>query len=471
MPSLARIKPFLSGLYWHLAPGSKKVTAGFVLALALMAGLNIISYQNATQLNQDHRQVEQAYEVLRLLNSIEASVLESESARRGYFLLGDAPERVRYTLAMAALQPKIASLKVALVQSESRQKVEQLEQLIQQRFALFQESIASFDQGQIEISAQHPLMIQIRQVHQAIQQLLEDLRAQETRWVQMKRAEAQFTLRSRLWIEGLGNALTFFILLGIYIILRHQRLRRQNAEAQQRQALYRNHLNEMKLDFFSMLSHEFRTPLSLIIGSTQLLRESLKPTLEPNKLKNLSRIQSSAKLMNQQLNDLLMLARADAGKMEFNPQPLEMQTFCLNLIEDFQTFGETQRSIQFTKGGHSAHAMVDEKLLYSILSNLLSNALKYSDSQSTVYFTMICEPHLVKFEIRDEGVGISSGDQQNLYSLFSRGKNVQQVSGSGLGLAVVKRCVDLHQGQITVESQENIGTKVVIRLSNLGYLS
>jgi signal transduction histidine kinase len=84
---------------------------------------------------------------------------------------------------------------------------------------------------------------------------------------------------------------------------------------------------------------------------------------------------------------------------------------------------------------------------------------------------MICEPHVVKFEIRDEGVGISSGDQQNLYSLFSRGKNVQQVSGSGLGLAVVKRCVDLHQGQITVESQENIGTKVVIRLSNLGYLS
>jgi signal transduction histidine kinase len=278
-------------------------------------------------------------------------------------------------------------------------------------------------------------------------------------------------LRSRLLIEWLGNVLIFFILLGVYVILRRQKFRRENAEAGQRQMAQRNELNELKLQFFSMLSHEFRTPLSLITGSAQLLKESLKPVTEPSKLKNLSRIQASAKLMNQQLNDLLMVARADAGKMEFNPVSLEMQTFCLNLIEDFQTFGETQRVIQFSKRGQSAHSMVDEKLLYSILSNLLSNALKYSDPQSTVYFLMICEPYAVTFEIQDEGVGIALEDQQNLYSLFSRGKNVQETSGSGLGLAVAKRCVDLHQGKISVESQMDVGTKVTVKLSNLGYLN
>jgi len=470
MPLLAQIRKLVLRLYWRYSPGGKRVTVGFISAFALMAGLNIVLYQNATQLAEDNNQVEQAYETLSLLNEIESNLLEAESARRGYFLSRDDTERTRYALAVQELHSKISSI-ATLTHSKSRYKIEQLERLIKQQLSLFQQSIAAFEQGRIELSSEHSLSINIRHTRQLMRQLFGELRVQEKHLIRLQRDEAQATLRSRLWIEWLGTVLTFFILLGVYVILRRQKFRRESAEARQRQMSQRNQLNELKLDFFSMLSHEFRTPLSLIIGSTQLLKESLKPAIEPSKLKNLSRIQSSAKLMNQQLNDLLMVARADAGKMEFNPVSLEMQTFCLNLIEDFQTFGETQRSIQFTKRGQSAHAMVDEKLLYSILSNLLSNALKYSDPQSTIYFVMICEPYVVTFEIRDEGIGISSEDQQNLYNLFSRGKNVQQTSGSGLGLAVVRRCVDLHQGKISIESQMSVGTKVIVKLSNLGYLN
>jgi signal transduction histidine kinase len=471
MPLLAQVKKLALMLRWRYAPGGNRITAGYSLALALMAGLSVVSYQNATQLTENNSQIEQAYETLGLLNEIEANLVDAESARRGYFLFGDATERKRYTLAVQALPPRIASLRVALTDPQSRQKLEQLDQLTRQQLSLFQESIAAFEQRQIEPSLENPLIAKTRQTRQAVHQLLGELRLQEQQLMQVQRTEAQATLRSRLLIEWLGNVLIFLILLGVYVILRRQKFRRENAEARQRQMAQRNELNELKLQFFSMLSHEFRTPLSLITGSAQLLKESLKPVMEPSKLKNLSRIQSSAKLMNQQLNDLLTVARADAGKMEFNPVSLEMQTFCLNLIEDFQTFGDTQRVIQFSKRGQSAHSMVDEKLLYSILSNLLSNALKYSDPQSTVYFLMICEPYAVTFEIQDEGVGIALEDQQNLYSLFSRGRNVQETSGSGLGLAVAKRCVDLHQGKILVESQMDVGTKVTVKLSNLGYLN
>ncbi len=470
MSLLAQIKRLASRFYWKYSPGGKRLTVGYGLALALMAGLSMVSYQNATQLTEDDRQVEQAYEALGLLNEIEANLMDAESARRGYFLFGDATERKRYTLAVQALPPRIASLKVALSNPQSRQKLEQLDLIIRQQLSLFHQSIEAFEQSQTEPSVENPLIVKTQQTRQAVNQLLGELRVQERQLLQVQQTEAQVTLRSRLLIEWLGNALTFCILLGVYIILRRQKFRRENAEARQRQMAHRNELNELKLQFFSMLSHEFRTPLSLITGSAQLLKESLKPAMEPGKLKNLSRIQASAKLMNQQLNDLLTVARADAGKMEFNPVSLEMQTFCLNLIEDFQTFGETQRVIQFSKRGQSAHSMVDEKLLYSILSNLLSNALKYSDPQSTVYFLMICESYAVTFEIRDEGVGIALEDQQNLYSLFSRGRNVQETSGSGLGLVVAKRCVDLHQGKILVESQTDVGTKVTVKLSNLGYL-
>jgi signal transduction histidine kinase len=464
-----RFKDLARSLYWQYAPGSKRVTAGFILALTLMGCLSTISYQNATQLSEDNAQVNQAYQSLDLLNGIATDLIDAESARRGYFLFQDAAERQRYTAAVQALQLKLSNLQ-AVLGSENRQAIASLERLLKQQLEFFNQSIDAFDQRQIELSSEEPLLQKTRQTRQALNQQFAALRTQTQQVIQAQRTVRQSNLRSRLFIEWLGNVLSFFILLGVYILLRHQRLRRESAEIRQRQMAQRNELNELKLEFFSMLSHEFRTPLSLITGSAHLLKDSLKPATESNQYKNLHRIQSSAKLMNQQLNDLLTVARADAGRMAFNPVSLEMQTFCLNLIEDFQTFGETQRSILFTKRGQSAHAMVDEKLLYSILSNLLSNALKYSDAKSTVYFMMICEPHAVTFEIRDEGVGILLEDQQDLYGLFSRGKNVQETAGSGLGLAVVKRFVDLHQGRITVESQVGLGTKVTVKLSNLGYL-
>jgi signal transduction histidine kinase len=470
MSFLTRLKDLAQSLYWRYAPGSKRVTAGFILALTLMGGLSLISYQNATQLSEDNAQVNQAYQSLDLLNGIAIDLMDAESARRGYFLFQDAAERQRYTAAVQALRLKLSSLQALLDRSGNRQTIAPLERLLKQQLDFFNQSIDAFDQRQIELSREEPLLQKTRQTRQALNQQFTELRAQIQQVIQAQRAVGQNNLRSRLFIEWLGNVLSFFILLGVYVLLRHQRLRRESAEIRQRQMAQRNELNELKLEFFSMLSHEFRTPLSLITGSAHLLKDSLKPATESNQFKNLRRIQSSAKLMNQQLNDLLTVARADAGRMAFHPVSLEMQTFCLNLIEDFQTFGETQRSILFTKRGQSAHAMVDEKLLYSILSNLLSNALKYSDPKSTVYFMMICEPYAVTFEIRDEGVGILPEDQQDLYGLFSRGKNVQETTGSGLGLAVVKRCVDLHQGKITVESQVGVGTKVTVKLSNLGYL-
>jgi signal transduction histidine kinase len=471
MPFSSQLKDFARSLYWQYAPGSKRVTVGFILALSLMAGLSIASYQNATQLTADSTQVDQAYQTLDLLNAIATDLTDAESARRGYFLFQDPAERQRYTQAVRSLRLKLANLKSMQSSSGNDQTFESLERLIAQQLDLFQQSIAAFEQRQIELAAEDPLLLKPRQNRQVLNQQFAALRAQEQQLIQQQRTVGQKNLRSRLFIEWIGNVLTFFILLGVYILLRHQKLRRQNAEARQRQMAQRNELNELKLQFFSLLSHEFRTPLSLITGSAHLLKESLKFVMEPQHLKNLHRIQSAAKLINQQLNDLLTVARADAGRMEFNPVPLEMQTFCLNLIEDFQAFSDTQRTIQFTKRGQSTHAMVDEKLLYSILSNLLSNALKYSDPQSTVYFLMICESYAVTFQIRDEGVGISLEDQQTLYELFSRGKNVQDRAGSGLGLAVVKRCVDLHQGRITVESQVGDGTTVTVKLSNLGYLN
>jgi signal transduction histidine kinase len=205
----------------------------------------------------------------------------------------------------------------------------------------------------------------------------------------------------------------------------------------------------------------------LILGSAQLLDEALKHQIEPTKLKNLYRIQSSAKLMTQLLSDILTLARADAGKLEYRPEWIEIQTFCLNLVEDFQLYGD-RRSIRFTQQGDCIHAYVDEKLLYSILSNLLSNAIKFSPADSTVHLALVCEPDAISFQVSDQGIGIPEAEQPHLYELFVRGANVREISGTGLGLAVVKRCLDLHNGEILVKSEPGVGTTFTVRIPQHG---
>ncbi|NJR40097.1 MAG: hypothetical protein HC781_16330 [Leptolyngbyaceae cyanobacterium CSU_1_4] len=257
MPLLTQVRTLASLISRKYSPGGKRITAAYGLALSLMAGLNMVSYQNATQLTENNSQVEQAYKALDLLNEIETNLLDAELARRGYFLLGDAAERARYTLAVEALSSKVTNLKVALSDPESRKKLEPLNVLIKQQLSLLQRSIEAFEQRQIQPSLENSLIVKTQQNRYAIHQLLEQLRVQEQRLIQVQQTETQGTLRSRLRIEWLGNTLTFFILLGVYLILCRQKFRRENAEAQQRQLAQRNELNELKLQFFQCCPTSF----------------------------------------------------------------------------------------------------------------------------------------------------------------------------------------------------------------------
>lgn len=221
-------------------------------------------------------------------------------------------------------------------------------------------------------------------------------------------------------------------------------------------------INELKLRFFSMASHEFRTPLSTILISAQLLENSSKEWSKEKKLKNLYRIQSAAKTMTQLLTDILTLTRAESGKLEFNPEPLDIENFCQSLVEEIEFSTRAQQNIFFISQCVSKSACMDEKLLRSIFTNLLSNAIKYSPEDSHIYFILSCEWGEAIFQIQDKGIGISPEDQELLYQSFHRGKNVGDVAGTGLGLAVVKKCVELHGGSIAVESKIGLGTTFTV---------
>ncbi|WP_035139585.1 sensor histidine kinase [Fischerella sp. PCC 9605] len=443
----------------------KWITGGFGLALVMMSVVNGISYQNAIQLKESAKRVKETNAVIKNINNISATLTDAESERRGYILFGDPDELERYDKAIADLKRQINQLQRSLADTQSqKQRLDKLQLLITQRQELFEQSINQYQNSQTQILTQTPLLNEIKQNWHQISQLLTDLQTEEERLLQTQVEQSQSNLQLRMLIELLGTLLTFVVLFGVYAILYRQMVKRQQAEVLQRTLAQEKELSELKLQFFSMVSHEFRTPLSLIVGSAQLLEETLKPIVKPTKLKNLYRIQSSAKAMTKLLGDVLTLARADAGKLECNPTLLEIQTFCLNLVEDFQVYSDTKQTIKFVRQGSCTHAWLDEKILYSILSNLLSNAIKYSSPENTIYFNLICEPDTILFQVKDEGIGIAREDINKLYDPFIRGKNVREVLGTGLGLAVVKKCVDLHKGEIFVESEVGVGTTFTVRI-------
>jgi len=245
--------------------------------------------------------------------------------------------------------------------------------------------------------------------------------------------------------------------------------RREIAEVEVRKSLSKEQeLNQLKSYFVSMVSHEFRNPLTTILGFTELIRDFGQQLSEEKKQGYIRQIEEAARRMTALLNDVLSIGQAEAGKLEFNPKPLDVEEFCTDLVEEIKLGNSVQPIIAFSGPSQLTKACLDKNLLRQILTNLLSNAIKYSPEGSTVIFDLVCQDEQAIFYIKDQGIGISPEDQQRLFESFHRGGNVGKISGTGLGLTIAKKAVDLHGGKIAVKSEVGVGTtfSVAIPLNN-----
>ena len=222
-------------------------------------------------------------------------------------------------------------------------------------------------------------------------------------------------------------------------------------------------LNELKSRFISMTSHEFRTPLATILSSSELLEHYSHKWTKEKQTSHLHRIQTAVHHMTGLLNDVLLLGKAEAGKLNFKPKPIDFNEFCRELVEEIQLTTNTHQ-ILFTCDRSSLNAEADAKLLRQILNNLLSNAIKYSPESDKVSFDVIHQQKEVILKIQDYGIGVPEEEQHKLFDSFHRANNVGSISGTGLGLAIVKKAVELHGGQIEFESKLNVGTTFTIAL-------
>lgn len=222
-------------------------------------------------------------------------------------------------------------------------------------------------------------------------------------------------------------------------------------------------LRQLKSDFASIISHDFRTPLGCIQCYAELLRSDLNLTPEVRG-QYFDRIDAIAEHLLELLDQILLLGSAKAGKLEVYPTLFNLQEFCHTLIETLQLYDKNQHLLLLNCKGDLAEVQLDQTLLWQILNNLLSNAIKYSPKHSSVYLDVYRQNDLILFQVKDQGIGIPAKSKALVFETFYRSSNVSQVQGTGLGLSIVKACVEAHHGRIQLNSQVGQGTTVTVSL-------
>jgi PAS domain S-box-containing protein len=222
-------------------------------------------------------------------------------------------------------------------------------------------------------------------------------------------------------------------------------------------------LGDLKSRFVSIASHEFRTPLAGILAATETLmkyRDRMDSTQIDSKL---DRIRERVVHMEDIMNDVLQLARIQAGRVEFKPVHASLEEICREVIEEFSSRSEYKDRIECSFPATPLIADFDRNLMQRVLNNLVSNALKYSLQEQSIHFSLKREQDQAVIEVRDQGIGIPQDDLKHLFEPFHRASNVGVIPGTGLGLSIMKQAVELHSGTVTVDSEVDVGTTFTIR--------
>jgi signal transduction histidine kinase len=217
-------------------------------------------------------------------------------------------------------------------------------------------------------------------------------------------------------------------------------------------------LGLLKSRFVSMASHEFRTPLSTILSSASLMIQYIKAEQQDKRERHFQKIKSSVEILTTILNDFLSLSRLEEGRVDVNPETFEIHAFCAETIDDVKNNLKHEQTLNLHHTNKKIEVNLDKKLLKLILFNLISNASKYSDESTEIRCEIVMKKDKLVISITDKGIGIPEEEQYHLFDRFFRASNVTAIKGTGLGLHIVKRYVELMGGEIHFESHLGKGS-------------
>lgn len=239
---------------------------------------------------------------------------------------------------------------------------------------------------------------------------------------------------------------------------------RKKAEQTYRELEREKALRKLQNRLFSLASHELRTPITVVLSSVQNLLTFSEEWTEEKKLKKLRNIEFTAHNMRSLLDEVMLVNRVELEMRELQTTYFNLENFCQELIQNMSLNLKEKQQLNFVSQGNCQEILLDQKLLTYILSNLLSNAIKYSPEEAEIELIVIEEDKEIILQVKDQGIGIPENDKPHVFEEFYRGENVSNISGLGLGLSLIKKCVELHNGSISFVSEQGKGTTFTVKL-------
>jgi signal transduction histidine kinase len=229
-------------------------------------------------------------------------------------------------------------------------------------------------------------------------------------------------------------------------------------------------LNSLRARLVTTVSHEFRTPLSVILSSAELLRRYSPRMTDEQRQSHLEEIIHQVDWLTRLLSDMFTLRKADSGLLENKLEEIDLVAYCQSVIDSVTPFLSQGQQLFLVVQGQPTAAFMDRSLLQAVLSNLLDNAIKFSREDGIIVLTLIFEGDQIVITIRDEGMGIAEADLPHVFEPFMRGRNAEHIKGAGMGLAIVKNTVEVMGGLVEIRSEVDAGTTVSVQLPLLHVL-
>jgi signal transduction histidine kinase len=247
------------------------------------------------------------------------------------------------------------------------------------------------------------------------------------------------------------------------VLLREISARKRHELGVQANLARERQLSEMKSQFVSVASHEFRTPLAAAVGTLELFERHAAKLTEAKRAELIARMQRSLGRLTEIMNDVLQLSRADSGRVKATRMNADLVRFAQDILHEVESGDGKKHRLVFAATGGNGPVPVDTKLTNHILSNLVGNAVRYSPAGTTVTVKLHIDEAAFTFLVIDEGIGIPAAEREHIFEPFARGSNVGQISGTGLGLNIVKRYTELMGGTIELLPAER-GTTFKVRI-------
>ena len=224
-------------------------------------------------------------------------------------------------------------------------------------------------------------------------------------------------------------------------------------------------LGKLKTNFVSTASHQFRTPLAAIQSNSELLHilsKDINQETSKRYKKVTDRITGEIGKMTELMDDVLILGKLTSGNVDFKPQEIDLVHFCKKLVQEFNDMQTDGRNMDFVIEGEPYSVYLDPRLLTHSLSNLFSNAFKYSLGKENPKLTVFYRLKEFQLTIEDCGIGIPKGEMPSLFQPFFRANNVTEIKGTGLGLSIAQEYIEVNKGRLTASSTEEIGSSFKI---------